>query len=251
MQTSGKISISKLLDLRPAATVEDTTEAKFAAYVRGRFEAISKVFNTKNSLNVVADSKKQRNSMIANRYKISITRHMTFRDSYVPVINLTDEVLTRISFKAFAEAHVVIDQRDKKSVRPSVVTIRGERVNFKNSSVDKLTKLIRRNYHKTGTAACTCQYCGLEAKYVYFVRSIFKAKVNSSAFNARIVGISKNGEEQEFNIDHVVAQVSSGDNTLDNMQITCARCNRIKSALPHEVFQRDAEIIRRILRETA
>jgi CRISPR/Cas system Type II protein with McrA/HNH and RuvC-like nuclease domain len=82
------------------------------------------------------------------------------------------------------------------------------------------------------------------------VRSIFNATIGNPNFIVRIIGINKSGEEQEFNVDHIVAQASSGQNSLDNMQITCARCNRIKSALPHEVFERDAEVIRRILRET-
>ena len=250
MQKAKTISISKFFNLQPVTVVENKNESKFAAYVRSKFEIAAKTFDRGEKVHVVADTKKQRNHMLSNRHKISITRHMTFRDSYTPVINLNDEVLSRISYRAFVETHVIIDKNSKPKARPSLVTVRGEKVNFKNRCADLLTKLIRRNHARTGVAACTCEYCGLQAKYVYFVRSIFNATIGNPNFIVRIIGINKSGEEQEFNVDHIVAQASSGQNSLDNMQITCARCNRIKSALPHEVFERDAEVIRRILRET-
>ena len=47
----------------------------------------------------------------------------------------------------------------------------------------------------------------------------------------------ENNEVIKINIDHILAVQNGGDNSIDNLQVLCEKCNRMKGTKPMSVFE--------------
>lgn len=74
------------------------------------------------------------------------------------------------------------------------------------------------------TKGLTCVYCKLKARY-------FRLERHSGArirhFNA--YGINQDDEEVLLGIDHIIPKSLGGDDSLNNLQVLCKRCNSTKA----------------------
>ena len=74
-------------------------------------------------------------------------------------------------------------------------------------------------YHK-----CKCAKCGLEASFA----AIEKNKHSKDKFHLNIYGIDKNGKEICLTKDHIYPRSLGGFDALDNYQVLCEKCNKLK-----------------------
>ena len=82
------------------------------------------------------------------------------------------------------------------------------------------------NFHKHKNV-CKCDICGLTAHYFSLEKSPDNTK-NLYHFNLYTI-LTHNNTEIYFNIDHIKPRAKGGSNTLDNMQLTCEKCNSDKA----------------------
>jgi 5-methylcytosine-specific restriction endonuclease McrA len=75
---------------------------------------------------------------------------------------------------------------------------------------------------------CKCDICNIEANYFTLEKS---SENVSNIYHFNLYTIDKNTfQEMYFNIDHIKPRAKGGSNTIDNMQLTCERCNSQKGA---------------------
>lgn len=71
-----------------------------------------------------------------------------------------------------------------------------------------------------------CQCCGLKGRYFWLEHSgCFSPHLN-------MYGVNRHGKEIMLTMDHIDPRSNGGTTSLDNLQVLCQRCNKIKKHLP-------------------
>ena len=74
---------------------------------------------------------------------------------------------------------------------------------------------------------CTCQYCGKKGVFIF---RYAKPCVVENPKNIHLISQDNyNGKDViSFEIDHILALCDGGTNTIDNLALSCRKCNRGK-----------------------
>ena len=98
--------------------------------------------------------------------------------------------------------------------------------NIKVKTSSQKNNVFIHNYKKNGNM-CKCEICGLQAHYFTLEKSGDNVR-NTYHFNLYTI-LPDTNLETYFNIDHIKPRAKGGANTLDNMQLTCEKCNSDKA----------------------
>lgn len=85
----------------------------------------------------------------------------------------------------------------------------------------KLTGLRLKTFFTKGTS---CSFCNNVNDPFFAV----ERHINNTGFHLNLYGI-KNGKEVLMTKDHILAKANGGQDTLENMQPACLRCNNKKA----------------------
>jgi 5-methylcytosine-specific restriction endonuclease McrA len=75
---------------------------------------------------------------------------------------------------------------------------------------------------------CKCQHCGKQGVYTnhYGPRVIEKERIPDFNWDGKIVG----RRELAFEFDHILPIIRGGESTVENIVLSCRRCNRSRGS---------------------
>ena len=111
-----------------------------------------------------------------------------------------------------------------KSNKNINATFKINKINIKTST--RKNNLFVSNFDKW-KGKCKCEICKLEASYFVLEKS-HTSTYDKFHFNLYTID-KKTKQEIYFNSDHIQPKSKGGVNRLENLQLTCERCNTLKS----------------------
>jgi hypothetical protein len=85
---------------------------------------------------------------------------------------------------------------------------------------------VRHRLIKSGHLFCAC--CGLEGTHFRIERDLRNGA--DSVLIVQFYGYNSKGDRIVFNHDHIIPQSLNGNNSLENAQLTCCKCNTTKGS---------------------
>ena len=162
---------------------------------------------------------------INNIYRVSITKHGVFDDSFPEFHDPNLDRLTRL------KAQTVIDLFIDEGPVKSTLRIHDTVINMSKQSGYNLLRVAKRS--KSREMTCIC--CGMKAKYAYLERRIVNGKPMGK-YGFYYYGVDINGFEIRMTVDHITPKAQGGKDNIDNLQIMCQTCNEMKGSMDNATF---------------